>query len=113
MSSTAIVAPGFSAARTRLSSGDDLLGGEVVDDVEQQRAVVGAAELGLEHVAVAMDDAVAHPRGGDDLPSDPRASRAGRRTVAFRSRVAAAQRRGEPAVSAGHVEQRGRVAAAA
>ena len=42
--------------------GDGLLGREVVDDVEQQRAVVGPAELGLEHVAVAVDDLVAHPR---------------------------------------------------
>ena len=39
---------------------DDLLGGEVVDDVEHQRAVVGAAEVGLEHVAVAVLDAIAH-----------------------------------------------------
>ena len=35
----------------------DLLAGEVVDDVEHQRPVVGAAEVGFEHVAVAVLDA--------------------------------------------------------
>ena len=54
MSSTATVRAGLQRRAHAAQQRHDLLAGEVVDDVEHQRAVVGAAEIGLEHVAVAM-----------------------------------------------------------
>jgi hypothetical protein len=46
----------------------------MVDDVEAEGAVVGAAEVGLEHVALDVVDAIFHARAGDKLATDPGAA---------------------------------------
>ena len=85
-----------------------LLGAQVVDQVEAERAVVGTAEVDLERVALAVLDAVGHAVLGDDLPADRRA--AGKvDDGGLEPGMPAAQLRREPAVAARHVEQRGRL----
>ena len=81
---------------------------QVVDQVEAERAVVGAAEVDLERVALTVLDAIGHAVPGDDLPADGRA--AGK--VDHRGLepgMATAELRREPAVAARHVEERARL----
>ncbi len=78
---------------------------QVVDDVEAEGAIVGAAEVGLEHVALNVVDAVVHAGARDDLAADAGASRQVD-DCRLQPRMVAAERHRELTVGAGDVEQR-------